>query len=434
MKPIIEVENLSKMYHLGAIGTSTAREAVERWWLNKIGKPELAKRIGAAHSLIDPSDPQAGEEPNTFWALKDINFSLERGEVMGMIGRNGAGKSTLLKILTRITEPTGGRAIMRGKASALLEVGTGFHPELTGKENIYLNGAILGMRTAEIDRKFDDIVAFAELEKFIDTPVKRYSSGMYVRLAFSVAAHMEPDILLVDEVLSVGDIVFRKRCLGKVGEVAKEGRTVIFVSHNMAAMDSLCKTAILLDKGKLVTYGETEAVIEQYLAQSKDAIQINGSEFVFDHDPSKPMFIRKARILNEEGNLIDELDNTKSFVTEIDVEINEYNKGAYLAWVLRGPDYKVLCFSSDHDLTQEGSSIKGNGQYRARVKFPANILNGGVYSIEMLIVDRMKVHYFDVKTIDLFVINRQEFGLDRGREDQGKGTILLPLEWSVDKM
>ena len=199
------------------------------------------------------------------WALRDVSFEVKRGEVVGIIGRNGAGKSTLLKILSRITEPTAGSAKIHGRVGSLLEVGTGFHPELTGRENIYLNGAILGMRRAEIERKFDEIVAFAEIERFLDTPVKRYSSGMYVRLAFAVAAHLEPEILLVDEVLAVGDAQFQKKCLGKMGDVAKEGRTVLFVSHNMVAVQTLCQRAFWLDSGQLKAQGEVGTIVTTYL-------------------------------------------------------------------------------------------------------------------------------------------------------------------------
>ena len=216
--------------------------------------------------LVNPRS--AGNHPqsnNTIWALKDVSFEIKQGEVVGIIGRNGAGKSTLLKILSRITEPTEGTAEIHGRVGSLLEVGTGFHPELTGRENIYLNGAILGMRKAEIGRKFDEIVAFAEVEKFMDTPVKHYSSGMYMRLAFAVAAHLEPEILLVDEVLAVGDVAFQKKCLGKMENVAKEGRTVLFVSHNMAAVSQLCPTAILLENAKLKASGKVDVVVSQYL-------------------------------------------------------------------------------------------------------------------------------------------------------------------------
>ena len=263
---MIEVENLSKLYRLGSIGSTTLRESLNRRWYRLIGKEELGRRIGEKDLMIPPDHPQAGPEPNTFWALKDVSFTVDQGDIVGIIGRNGAGKSTLLKVLTRITEPTSGRALLRGRVGSLLEVGTGFHPELTGRENIFLNGAILGMRRREIERKFDEIVAFAEVERFIDTPVKRYSSGMYVRLAFAVAAHLDPEILLVDEVLAVGDAAFQKKCLGKMKDVAGEGRTVLFVSHNMAAVSQLCQRAMLLEQGRVAREGSASHVIKDYLA------------------------------------------------------------------------------------------------------------------------------------------------------------------------
>jgi len=251
----IVVEGLSKRYRLGArrrsyrtLRDSLSSAAVAPWrWLRRARGNRAEERSG------------------TFWALKDITFELERGRVLGLIGHNGAGKSTLLKILSRITEPTEGRAILRGRVGSLLEVGTGFHGELSGRENIYLNGAILGMKRTEIDRQFDRIVAFAEVEPFVDTPAKHYSSGMYLRLAFAVAAHLEPEILLVDEVLAVGDAAFQKRCLGKIGEVAEEGRTVIFVSHNLSAVERLCDSALVLDHGRLAFHGSTADAIERYL-------------------------------------------------------------------------------------------------------------------------------------------------------------------------
>jgi lipopolysaccharide transport system ATP-binding protein len=255
MKPIIRVENLGKQYRLGGPqeAYSTLRESLSnaarapwRWRKREKDAPEI-------------------------WALRDVNFAVAAGEVVGVIGRNGAGKSTLLKVLSRITEPTQGRVELFGRVGSLLEVGTGFHPELTGRENIYLNGAILGMKRQEIARVFDDIVAFAEVEQFIDTPVKRYSSGMYLRLAFAVAAHLEPEILLVDEVLAVGDAQFQKKCLGKMGEVAQGGRTVLFVSHNMAAVQSLCNKALLLTRGQVTQFGAVKDVVNEYMREADTA-------------------------------------------------------------------------------------------------------------------------------------------------------------------
>jgi lipopolysaccharide transport system ATP-binding protein len=253
----ISIENLSKLYRLGQIGTGTLSQDINVWWAKLRGKPNPLLKIGQAEYFnSDGAD---------LWALRDINFTIQQGDVLGIIGRNGAGKSTLLKILSRVTAPTSGKIKVMGRIASLLEVGTGFHPDLTGRENIYLNGAILGMTRREITRKFDEIINFAEVEKFVDTPVKRYSSGMYVRLAFAVAAHLDPDILVVDEVLAVGDAEFQKKCLGKMGDVAKEGRTVLFVSHNMAAVEQLCHSCILLSKGLLVKAGGVRTIIDYYL-------------------------------------------------------------------------------------------------------------------------------------------------------------------------
>ena len=250
-QPIIEISDLSKRYRLGNIGARTLRDELqmfaERWRNRKSGNAVRADR------------------PEDFWALRDVSFTVEQGEVLGLIGRNGAGKSTLLKILSRITEPTTGRAVLRGSVGSLLEVGTGFHPELTGRDNIFLNGAILGMDKAEINRKLDEIIAFSGIERHIDTPVKRYSSGMVVRLGFAVAAHLEPDILIVDEVLAVGDAEFQRKCIGKMQDVAGHGRTVIFVSHQMGTIQQLCTRCISMHKGRVVDSGPTADVVSAYL-------------------------------------------------------------------------------------------------------------------------------------------------------------------------
>lgn len=254
---VISVENLSKRYRLGQIGTGTFTNDLSAWWAKIRGKPNPHLRIGEAD--YDNRDDKH------VWALRDVSFTVRQGEVLGIIGRNGAGKSTLLKILSRVTAPSSGKIKVRGRVASLLEVGTGFHPDLTGRENIYLNGTILGMSRREIERKFDEIVDFAGIEKFIDTPVKRYSSGMYVRLAFAVAAHLEPEILVVDEVLAVGDAIFQKKCLGKMEDIAKQGRTVLFVSHNMGAMIGLTRQCIYIHSGVLAQNGDTRNVVTYYM-------------------------------------------------------------------------------------------------------------------------------------------------------------------------
>lgn len=290
----IRAENLGKIYRIGRAQQrhDTLRDVIGSW-RSEVG--------GWVQQLRHPtSNLQHQTSNDTIWALKDVSFEVHRGEVVGIIGRNGAGKSTLLKILSRITEPTKGYAEIHGRVGSLLEVGTGFHPELTGRENIYLNGAILGMKRAEIDRQFDEIVAFAEIERFLDTPVKRYSSGMYVRLAFAVAAHLEPEILLVDEVLAVGDAAFQKKCLGKMGDVAREGRTVLFVSHNMAAVMNLCRRAILLNRGEISQQGPVQLVTQEYIS-SLEPVGTRALGQFADREGSGTLRFVDLRILDASG-------------------------------------------------------------------------------------------------------------------------------------
>lgn len=290
----ISIENVSKSYRLGVIGTGTFYGDLKRWWARQLGKPDPYLKLGQ----VD----HGNRDGHTIWAIKDVNISIKQGEAVGIIGRNGAGKSTLLKILSRVTAPTSGVIKVKGHLASLLEVGTGFHSELTGRENIYLNGAINGMTRAEVKKKFDEIVDFSGVEQFIDTPVKRYSSGMYIRLAFSVAAHLEPDILVVDEVLAVGDIEFQKKCLGKMGDVVGEGRTVLFVSHNMAAIQSLCQRGILLQKGTMVFSGTQTETIRKYVEN------VNKQEVLLSDYSTRPgtgqVRITSAYIKDASGHLI----------------------------------------------------------------------------------------------------------------------------------
>ena len=258
---VIKVENLSKQYRLGLVGASTFKEDASRWWAKMRGKEDPFLTLGVENDRTSSSDSKF------VWSLKDINFEVQQGDVLGIIGRNGAGKSTLLKILSKITSPTTGTVKAKGRIASLLEVGTGFHPELTGRENIFLNGAILGMRKHEIKSKLDEIIAFAGVERYIDTPVKRYSSGMYVRLAFAVAAHLENEILIIDEVLAVGDAEFQKKCLAKIGDVSKEeGRTVLFVSHNLPSISTLCNRGLLLRNGKIIKDSSAKDCISEYFS------------------------------------------------------------------------------------------------------------------------------------------------------------------------
>jgi lipopolysaccharide transport system ATP-binding protein len=364
----IRVENLSKRYHIGRAQQrhDTLRDALAA----AMRAPLQSLRRSTNHSsLLTPHD-------DTIWALKDVSFEVQRGEVVGIIGRNGAGKSTLLKILSRITEPTEGRAIIHGRVGSLLEVGTGFHPELTGRENIYLNGAILGMRRAEIDRKFDEIVAFAEIEKFMDTPVKHYSSGMYVRLAFAVAAHLEPEILLVDEVLAVGDAAFQKRCLGKMGDVAREGRTVLFVSHNMSAITRLCERTLWIDQGCLCMTGSTEVTVSRYLTNEAS---LDG-QCVWERGMANPgvdeFMLRAIRIKNEAGEITSTLDARKPFWVEIEYEIIEHLPFCRVG--LRLSTVEGITVFAAYDADQdEYAGPRDPGHFVSKCKIPGFLLNPG---------------------------------------------------------
>jgi lipopolysaccharide transport system ATP-binding protein len=299
MSTVISVERVSKAYRLGQIGGGTLREDVSRWWATLRGQPDPTLKIGQEHHAR-----KMGEQ---FWALDNVSFEVKEGEVLGIIGRNGAGKSTLLKILSQVTTPTSGEIKIKGRIASLLEVGTGFHPELTGRENIFLNGAILGMTKAEIRRKFDEIVDFSGVEQFIDTPVKRYSSGMYVRLAFAVAAHLEPEILIVDEVLAVGDAEFQKKCIGKMQDVSRGGRTVLFVSHNMDAISRLCSNVLMLTKGAKDFLGPTPQAVQNYLSNYTQIgtpgewLDIVSCHRVFG---SRNAFFHSATYLGTEGSIM----------------------------------------------------------------------------------------------------------------------------------
>ena len=364
--PIITVDGLGKAYRLGLKEEKypTFRDAL------------VGAAAGPWRRFRRLSDRRSSDE-ELFWALKDVSFEVNRGEVVGIIGRNGAGKSTLLKILSRIVEPTAGRAVLRGRVASLLEVGTGFHPELTGRENIYLNGSILGMTKREIDRKFDEIVAFAEVEKFLDTPVKRYSSGMYVRLAFAVAAHLEPEILIVDEVLAVGDAEFQKKCLGKMQEVARGGgRTVLFVSHNMAAVESLCSSCLYLQGGMVSTQGPTAATLQTYYA----SIQRNCSpEFHFDDcHLEQDAYLRAAYILSSTGIRSNALNFGEPF--QIHLEWENRRHLANVSYSIQVYDRKDSVIFASNTIAH-ALEIEAVGTHSLTCLFPVNVLVPGNYRI-----------------------------------------------------
>lgn len=314
----IKIENISKLYQLGTVSTQTLYGDLHRWWARLRGQEDPFQKIGAANSL----NSKDGE---FVWALKDVNLEIKQGDIVGIIGRNGAGKSTLLKLLSRVTAPTTGQITVNGRIASLLEVGTGFHPELTGRENVFLNGAIMGMTKAEIRSKFDEIVDFSGVEKYIDTPVKRYSSGMYVRLAFAVAAHLEPEILIVDEVLAVGDADFQKKCLGKMGDVAKNGRTVLFVSHNMGAVEALCNSGVLMQHGQVKFIGTASQTIENYISSDSE-----NSSFYRNNNPREDSDILSIDVLNTDNKPTANFQFDEEIKIKFQIQVAEKHSSASL--------------------------------------------------------------------------------------------------------
>lgn len=421
----LRVENLSKLYRIGPQERyRTLRETLTDFMY----APFRRIRSGFHRPNGD----------NTIWALKDVSFEVNRGQVVGIIGRNGAGKSTLLKILSRITAPTKGRAEIRGRVSSLLEVGTGFHSELTGRENIYLNGAILGMKKEEIERKFDEIVAFAEVARFIDTPVKHYSSGMYMRLAFAVAAHLEPEILLVDEVLAVGDAAFQKKCLGKMGNVAKEGRTVLFVSHNLSSLQSLCTTGILLESGKVTMDGSMPAVIHKYLDAGKTC---NGEVSWASPDiaPGDHRIRLKAVRIVSEGVVTGEVDIAKAFQIEIDywnlepksrrlVSIHLHTSMGVC--VLTSGNLPSACLIPDPWYSRHYPP----GLFRTSCVIPGFLLNDATHSIS-LYINEMTAHDNIIVMRDVLTFAVQDTGAMR-REYTGEwlGAVRPRLHWQTTQL
>ena len=369
-EPAISARNLSKRYQLGAIGRHTLVEETQYWWHKLRGRDPRDHLGTIGHSATEKRKAEAEQKgEQEFWALKDVSFDVQPGEVVGIIGRNGAGKSTLLKLLTRITEPTRGEAVINGRVGSLLEVGTGFHPELTGRENVYMNGTILGMKTREIDAKFDEIVAFSELEQFIDTPVKRYSSGMYVRLAFAVAAHLEPEILLVDEVLAVGDAAFQKKCLGKMEDVSKAGRTILFVSHNMNALQTLCSRGILLDHGAPVFQGDVAAAISRY------------HSLIRSHDDTHGVALKGIQLASIRVNAkpSDPVTSDSELTAEVDFFTEHPLQNVYWNFTVEDIDGRFI-FHARTEPSRDLSSF-GRGWHTARIHLPRLGMRTGVYSL-----------------------------------------------------
>jgi lipopolysaccharide transport system ATP-binding protein len=379
---VISIENISKSYQLGAINTGTFYGDMKRWWARQRGKPDPYRKIGEKDH-----GNRAGE---TLWALKDINFQVQQGEALGVIGRNGAGKSTLLKILSRVTAPTSGEVKVKGRIASLLEVGTGFHPELSGRENIYLNGAIMGMDRAEISRKFDEILDFSGVEKFIDTPVKRYSSGMYVRLAFAVAAYLEPEILIVDEVLAVGDAEFQKKCLGKMSEVASGGRTVLFVSHNMDAIEKLCSRALLIQAGLVAIDNiNVKKVIDKYLSMGiSGAAEVwENTENQYDNKWFKPM---RVTLNNKNGEVLTgTVRNNAGIYLKIEGDVEELNRDLTIGYYCYSEKSNYPVYLSQHnDGHSDGWPIIKRGRNVLTTTIPDNILNVGQYWVKPYVILR----------------------------------------------
>ena len=407
MKPIIRVENLSKRYQIGG-GQN----------------PNATFREMIANAVKSPFKRNGDKKSETFWALKDVNFEINPGEVVGIIGRNGAGKSTLLKILSRITEPTTGKVELYGRVGSLLEVGTGFHQELTGRENIFLNGAILGMKQSEIVRKFDEIVDFSEIESFIDTPVKYYSSGMYMRLAFAVAANLEPEILIVDEVLAVGDADFQKKCLGKMQDVSNHGRTVIFVSHQMGSIAQLCQKAILLEKGVPVMQDRADLVIDYYINQRKSKSNSYIADAAAQH---AEMYVESASVLNVEGAEQTSFRHDETIVTSVKCAVQRLTRGAELRLVVRDGK-NITIFTADAELQKLTETTEN---FQVDFTIPPEILRPGNFSLTFAL---FVPHQLILELIEDAVFFSIFDGGTKYAQSEGMdyGIIFSPCAWKVE--
>lgn len=420
----IIADNVSKRYRIGIKEQihDSLGGAVASW----IKYPLSNYRRLRSLSTFD----EDGESEDVIWALREVSFEVSEGDILGIIGKNGAGKSTLLKILSRITEPTGGIVKIRGKVSSLLEVGTGFHPELTGRENVYLNGTIIGMSKKEIDRKFDEIVDFSGVEKFIDTPIKRYSTGMNVRLAFAVAAHIEPEILIIDEVLAVGDIDFQRKCIGKMDEVGKSGRTVLFVSHNMAAVLSLCKSALLLENGRCTAIGPTEKIVLKYLGENKKLM--GKAEDNSNAPEGKKLKIRSARLLDESGNVCNEFLLKQKISLEVTFEVIIPGRGYNVDFKVISLNYGNVFQSNYMDVDIENKRYQHweKGLYTYRIQLPVEIMRDGDHYIRIVAAVPM-VENLDEFQYELYFrcidVDSPEVKLMQGRT----GPIYQFLDWDL---
>ncbi|MBI5683044.1 MAG: ABC transporter ATP-binding protein [Deltaproteobacteria bacterium] len=416
--PIIEVNGISKKYRIGQREDYLSL----RDSLTKIIKKPLNLLKGLSNT---------GASNDEFWALKDVSFNVEQGEVIGIIGKNGAGKTTMLKILSRITYPTKGEIHVRGRVASLLEVGTGFHPELTGRENIYFNGSILGMKKREINKKFDEIVAFSEIEKFIDTPVKRYSSGMYVRLAFAVAAHLDPEILLVDEVLAVGDFQFQKKCLNKMKDTSASGRTIFFVSHNMGAIRQLCQKCIWLEHGGIREIGAPSTLIDSYV---RSADKSEGTGCVsFDENIKKDSQLLAVRLLNQDGLVAQNFICDEPIMIEFIYKVHRQVPGLYAYLSVSRTDGTCVFVSDSFDSPPNPLDNLPVGKHAVRITIPPRILGSGDYTVYLNFTSHFSFKSFNVDSPGIVgIFHLDDFKSHRGNNREGFISTLL--SWDVNRL
>ncbi|MEP7108060.1 MAG: ABC transporter ATP-binding protein [Ferruginibacter sp.] len=428
MSTVIKVENLSKQYRLGSVGTGSIAHDLNRWWQTMRGREDPYLTVG------DENDRSVKGDSEYVWALKDINFEVKQGEVLGIIGRNGAGKSTLLKILSRTTSPTSGSVKIKGRVASLLEVGTGFHPELSGRENIFLNGAILGMSKQEIKGKFDEIVDFSGVERYIGTPVKRYSSGMYVRLAFAVAAHLDPEILIVDEVLAVGDAEFQRKAMGKMKDISKfTGRTVLFVSHNLSSINKLCNVGIIMNNGKIIMSGTIDKVLDKYSALgNKEQGKIYLNRELEIANPDKKMLINGVKMVDGRGHEMEEFSQVDEVNLQIDFTVLQSGTAYNVGFELWSHRYDCIFTSKLFDTNFENlnTQIWVPGTYSYRIKIPLYLLKDGNYFVTAAAAIPA-VEMLDVFPGEVgFTYNDFESPLFKSGEGRN-GAIIPMLEWQM---
>jgi lipopolysaccharide transport system ATP-binding protein len=428
----IKFENISKQYRLGTIGTGTLSHDLNRWWITNIrGKEDPYLKIGQVN------DRESKSTSDYVWALRDIDCEIKKGEVLGIIGKNGAGKSTLLKILSHVTTPTTGRIMARGRIASLLEVGTGFHPEMTGRENIYMNGSIMGMSKAEITRKLDEIVDFAGVEKYLDTPVKRYSSGMTVRLGFSIAAHLEPEILVVDEVLAVGDAEFQKKAIGRMKDVSnQDGRTVLFVSHNMQAITNLCTRAILLNKGTIVQNGDPTEVIRNYLMyETTKNGTVSWDEQTALGDTT--LKLKAIKILDEDNNIRNHFLSKSKIKVQMDFNINQLENDLVIGFDLTNESGNTILRTYQNDSHQQYWPNLKVGFNSIFCEIPAELLNEGTYFLSPKVSHHFKkwiINSDPLLSFEVELNHGQSPFWNRISKSNRPGSLALVLPWAESKI